>query len=482
MFKILDGREAFYQWDLEQKLIVDDRSITQVHFCNRTDDCALTCETYELDGLWVVNVPNILFQDNWRIRVYAYDGYATKHEQRFDVIARTKPDTYVYTETEVLNYQTLLDKMTAIEEDIAGTVEEYLKENPVEVDLTGYATETYVNEAVSNVKVDLTGYATEKYVDDAVSAIDIPETDLTGYATEEYVNTAIDNIEHPTTDLTGYATEEYVDNAIANIEIPESTGGASVEEVYVGSETPTDVNIKLWVNPDEDVNYATETYVDEAIANIDIPESSGSSKTVVNFIASGGGVTEEQLAIINDIKTVYRNGGFQEVCQHYDIYCNNNRVISMRVSNSYTVFQYIDISDTDLMSPQGDVKEMYFQNTVGAMIYLYNSTILTDMNYSNYISGGGSGWSYPQNNVDSNLYNAKELLIMWQENSVGYWVSSHVAFANGETLGSHWSNVSFMATIPYEQLSNSSNLYWWYDGSGIWVNNNQQGPIIFYKT
>ena len=156
--------------------------------------------------------------------------------------------------------------MTAIEEDIAGTVEDYLKENPVEVDLTGYATETYVNEAVSNVKVDLTGYATEKYVDDAVSAIDIPETDLTGYATEEYVNTAIDNIEHPTTDLTGYATEEYVDNAIANIEIPESTGGASVEEVYVGSETPTDVNIKLWVNPDEDVNYATETYVDEAIA------------------------------------------------------------------------------------------------------------------------------------------------------------------------------------------------------------------------
>ena len=140
MFKIFDGRKSFYQWDLEQKLIVDDRSITQVHFCNRTDDCALTCETYELDGLWVVNVPNILFQDNWRIRVYAYDGYATKHEERYNVIARTKPDTYVYTETEVLNYQTLLDKMTAIEEDIAGTVEDYLKENPIEVDLSGYAT------------------------------------------------------------------------------------------------------------------------------------------------------------------------------------------------------------------------------------------------------------------------------------------------------------------------------------------------------
>ena len=71
---------------------------------------------------------------------------------------------------------------------------------------------------------------------------------------------------------------------------------------------------------------------------------------------------------------------------------------------------------------------------------------------------------------------------MWQENSVGYWVSSHVAFATGETLGSHWSNVTFIATTPYEHISNSSNLYWWYDGSEIWVNNNQQGPNIFYKT
>ena len=303
MFKILDGREAFYQWDLEQKLIVDDRSIIQVHFCNRTDDCALTCETYELDGLWVVNVPNILFQDNWRIRVYAYDGYATKHEQRFDVIARTKPDTYVYTETEVLNYQTLLDKMTAIEEDIAGTVEDYLKENPVEVDLTGYATETYVNEAVSNVKVDLTGYATEKYVDEAIDAIEHPTTDLTGYATEQYVQEQIEGIEHPTTDLSDYytksetntainnakpdlsgyalkteipstaglATEKYVDDAIAAIEIPEGSGDGttiiqSIKEVHVGSDTPTDESVVLWVDPDEDVNYATETYVDEAIA------------------------------------------------------------------------------------------------------------------------------------------------------------------------------------------------------------------------
>ena len=37
MFKILDGREYFYQWDLNQKLIVEDDSINEVHFSNRTD-------------------------------------------------------------------------------------------------------------------------------------------------------------------------------------------------------------------------------------------------------------------------------------------------------------------------------------------------------------------------------------------------------------------------------------------------------------
>ena len=32
MFKIYDGREQFYQWDLDRKLIVEDAAITEVHF------------------------------------------------------------------------------------------------------------------------------------------------------------------------------------------------------------------------------------------------------------------------------------------------------------------------------------------------------------------------------------------------------------------------------------------------------------------
>lgn len=111
MFKIYDGREHFYQWDTNVKLIVEDPSIIEVHFCNRTDDCSLVCETYVEDGLTLVNVPNILLQTDWKIRVYAYDGSLTKHDECYEVKSRTKPADYAYEETEVLTWHTISEKV-----------------------------------------------------------------------------------------------------------------------------------------------------------------------------------------------------------------------------------------------------------------------------------------------------------------------------------------------------------------------------------
>ena len=153
MFKIYDGRNHFYQWDLDRKLIVEDAEITQVHFCNRTDDCSLVVESYEQDGLTLVNVPNILLQQDWRINVYAYDKNYTKFSKQFDVVRRSKPESYVYTETEVLNYNVLLERMEGIEGNIGQAVQEYLEENDIQVDLTGYATETYVDEAIAAIEL-----------------------------------------------------------------------------------------------------------------------------------------------------------------------------------------------------------------------------------------------------------------------------------------------------------------------------------------
>lgn len=178
MFKIYDGRKEFYQWDIGRQLIVEDKSVTQVHFCNRTDDCSLVVETYEQDGLLLADVPNILLQDTWRIRAYAYDGNATLHEQWYEVKARTKPESYVYTETDVLNFNTLLERVNEVDENIAASVEEYLAENPVEVDLSDYYTKTEADAAISTAigKIEIPsieGLASEKYVDKAISTIEL---------------------------------------------------------------------------------------------------------------------------------------------------------------------------------------------------------------------------------------------------------------------------------------------------------------------
>ena len=115
MFKIYDGREHFYQWDIDRQLIVEDATIKEVHFTNRATNDAYVCETYVEDGKTLVNVPNILLQTNWRIQAYAYDGKHTKHDVCYEVKARSKPSDYVYTETEVVRFEDLEARMEALE-------------------------------------------------------------------------------------------------------------------------------------------------------------------------------------------------------------------------------------------------------------------------------------------------------------------------------------------------------------------------------
>jgi hypothetical protein len=128
MFKIEDGREHFFQWDLDRRLIIDDPEVTEVHFTNRTTTSALVCETYTENGKTLVNVPNILLQTDWHIQAYAYDGKHTKHSICYIVTSRSKPTDYVYTETELLSYKELAEDFYSALGDIntaLGLIHEY---------------------------------------------------------------------------------------------------------------------------------------------------------------------------------------------------------------------------------------------------------------------------------------------------------------------------------------------------------------------
>lgn len=129
MFKILGENPIFHQWDLDQKLIVEDGSVNEVHFTNGTADYALVCVVYEQDGLRIVDVPNILLQKSLNIAAYAYCTNYTKQSVVFKVIARSKPADYIYTETEVKSLEKLEkdieaveNRVTALEENSGGSV------------------------------------------------------------------------------------------------------------------------------------------------------------------------------------------------------------------------------------------------------------------------------------------------------------------------------------------------------------------------
>ena len=236
IFKIADGREYFYQWDIDRQLIVSDPTITEVHFCNRTDVCSLVVEV--VDG--VANVPNKVLQSGFNVRVFGYDGKATMHEATFEVKARTQPTDYVYTEVEIKRYSDLEKRIDEIEREgiseevITKAVNNYLDENPINMD--GYATEEYVDEAVKNVEVDLTDYAKKTDIPDVSDFIsEIPDEYITeselnakGYATKAELNDKANAnhthsynnlLDKPTIpSVEGLATEAYVNEAINNMD------------------------------------------------------------------------------------------------------------------------------------------------------------------------------------------------------------------------------------------------------------------------
>lgn len=117
MFSIYDGRTEFYQWDLDRAIVVSDPKITKVHFSTKASTTAYVAEVYEKDRVRLANVPNILLQNSYRIRVYGQceDTY-TKVSAMFEVIERAKPEDYIYTEQDRFVLEEIQNDILTLEE------------------------------------------------------------------------------------------------------------------------------------------------------------------------------------------------------------------------------------------------------------------------------------------------------------------------------------------------------------------------------
>ncbi len=135
--------EHLYQWDRDVELTIKNNSkhkIAEIHFSNLLSKQALVLEPYDRGRR--VKVPNLLLTKIHAITAHfcAFNdegGFETVFEYIIPIRPRQKPEEYVYTETEVLSYKNLENRVSNIEnnmseENVAKAVNEYLSENPVQ--------------------------------------------------------------------------------------------------------------------------------------------------------------------------------------------------------------------------------------------------------------------------------------------------------------------------------------------------------------
>ena len=275
MFTLEDGREQLYQWDLDRRIIVNDSKICEVHFCNRTSDCSLVVEV--IDGY--ANIPNILLQDARPIRAYAYcDDKYTLTEQQFTVKTRTKPADYVYTETEILQYSTLGNRINELQEQVEA------------VDVSNFYTRAETDTAIEEAR--------------EVYYFDFSNVSTTIYTEAPEEQQAVFNRLHNGEQLTIYVKDLYA-YAVADIHVIPNIITLVVHFTEAFSTTQTTIihyvaslYQGVWgVKKDKTTanNFATKEYVDKAIADSatgDINLDGYYTKEEVNALFEGIAIAE----------------------------------------------------------------------------------------------------------------------------------------------------------------------------------------------
>ena len=193
MFEILDGRKYLYQWDSDIELLIANTStdITEVHFLDPQGEVSLICEPYIDEGKALVKIPNILLTYGTDITIFGVkkqgETCLTNCKHAIRVVRRQRPADYVYTETQVITFQALAEKLEKDIEDrmstVADEVREMVKDGEDGEDgkdgVDGFSPIAKVEETVDGAKITVTDKngTTEAIVKNGESA-EIDEEEL----------------------------------------------------------------------------------------------------------------------------------------------------------------------------------------------------------------------------------------------------------------------------------------------------------------
>lgn len=136
------------------------------------------------------------------------------------------------------------------------------------------------------------------------------------------------------------------------------------------------------------------------------------------------------------------------------------------IDNDRIEHYYITFTDTAFTTP----------NSSQPSYSMAVTQLITADNWQNYITAGGGSndWQTTQDQSDSNLYNAKEMIIYWEYNNE--YRMNYYNFTYNSNLASY-ANQTFNVKYDY----NNGNSTWQYDGNSI-NTNNMNIQVIYYKT
>lgn len=370
-----------------------------------------------------------------------------------------------------------------------------------------------------------TGLATETYVDDKIAEIDIPTvptkvsafTNDAGYLTEhqsliEYAKKtdipAPYTLPTASTSTLGGVKVDGNTITIADGVISAKGGSGSTElDAYIKDASVNGNTLTLTKKDDTQVVFTPSggsgggnelqrifpTNIDRG--NI-VPKNSA----YIGKIVYDQG-TDNQYLVLKDqkfaeVKATKNISPISLLNSQSEFNKNKDWVLQWVKNNSYNVC--VDGSPVFLMNSYGNMVYYYwmsdentitqgyiqFKDTTLNELANYNdqqsypsisTTLITEANWQNYITaGGGSDWQTTTYIGESNLYNAKEMIIYWEYNTE--YRMNYYNFTYNSNLASY-ANQTFNVKCDYSN-GNSS---WYYDGNQI-NTNNMNIQVIYYKT
>lgn len=250
--------------------------------------------------------------------------------------------------------------------------EESANISPENIDLSSYVTRDELQAALDelDIDIDLSSYATKEELEQALDNIN-----LTGFATEDYVDTAIANAqlggEGTTVDLSSYAKKSDLD-AKADADHTHTMEDIIDYEEPDLSEFALKTDIPVVPSLE---GYATTAYVDEAVANIEV--SGGGDMS--NYYTKGETYNKEEIdsAIAN-----IEGGGSDNSCDLYDAVVANGGAIKEYVTTQYTDETYKASYLIENKDELGTIK-----NNDNGNIYFHFNTNKTTTDLKNEFSG-----------------------------------------------------------------------------------------------